>query len=95
MRRGILLDDDNDLKIEGGTMKIGERKMQDAFMVLSMNQGDLKEDPLAGVNLVRMIRGRENKEKIRKTIEIGLERVGIKFDEIKSEFETIINRNKI
>jgi hypothetical protein len=95
MRRGILLDDDNDLKIEGGTMKIGERKMQDAFMVLSMNQGDLKEDPLAGVNLVRMIRGRENKEKIRKTIEIGLERVGIKFDEIKSEFETIINRKSI
>lgn len=95
MRKGILLDDDNDLKIEGGTMKIGERKMQDAFMVLSMNQGDLKEDPLAGVNLVRMIRGRENKEKIRKTIEIGLERVGIKFDEIKSEFETIINRKSI
>lgn len=95
MRKGILLDDDNDLKIEGGTMKIGERKMQDAFMVLSMNQGDLKEDPLAGVNLVRMIRGRENKEKIRKTIEIGLKRVGIKFDEIKSEFETIINRKSI
>lgn len=95
MRKGILLDDDNDLKIEGGTMKIGERKMQDAFMVLSMNQGDLKEDPLAGVNLVRMIRGRENKEKIRKTIEIGLERVGIKFDEIKSEFETIVNNKSI
>lgn len=95
MKRGILLDDDNDLKIENGAMKIGERKMQDAFMVLSMNQGDLKEDPLAGVNLVRMIRGRENKEKIRKTIEIGLERVGIRFDEIKSEFETIINRKSI
>lgn len=95
MSKGILLDADNDLKIEGGTLKIGERKMQDAFMVLSMNQGDLKEDPLAGINLTKMIRSRENKEKMRKTVEIGLSRVGIRFDEIKSEFEAIVNRKSV
>lgn len=95
MSKGILLDEDNDLKIEGGTLKIGERKMQDAYMVLSTNQGDFKEDPLAGVNLNRMIRGGENKEKIRKTIEIGLERIGVKFDDIKGQFDLLINKKSV
>ena len=87
MKRGILLDSNNDFRVEDGMLKVGDREIQDAFMVLSINQGDLKEDPLAGTNLIKMIRGRENKEKIRKTVEIALERIGIKFDDIKGQFD--------
>jgi hypothetical protein len=93
--KGILLDADDDLKVENGTLKTGERKMQDAWMVLSANQGDFKEDPLAGVNLVRMIRGGENNELIRKTVEIGLERAGVKYDDIKKQMEILINNKSI
>lgn len=92
MKKGILIGADNDLKVENGTLKIGERTMQDAYVVLSMNQGELKEDPLAGANLVRMVRGRENPEKIRKTIEIALERVGVKFEDIKGQFALLVNK---
>lgn len=95
MNRGIILDDDNDLKVVNGELVIGDCLTQDAYMILSMNQGDLKEDPLAGVNLTRMIRGREKNERIRKSVEIGLLRVGIKFEEIKEQFEILINRQKI
>lgn len=93
--KGILLDTNNDLMIERGTFKVGNRKMQDAYVVLSINQGEAKADPIAGANLDKMIRGRENKEKIRKTIEIALERVGIRLDEIKSQVNILINKNSI
>lgn len=104
MAKGILLDTDNDLKVNvkrdsngliTDGLTIGDRKMQDTYMVLSMNQGDLKEDPLAGANLIKMIRGRENKEKIRKTVEIALGRVGIKFEDVKEQIELLLNKKKI
>lgn len=95
MDKGILLDKDNDLQIINGSTVIGESKMQDAYVTLSLNQGELKDDPLAGVNLVRMIRGKADKEKMRKTVEIGLERVGIRFDDIKDRFSVSINKTEI
>jgi hypothetical protein len=95
MVTGILLDADNDLKIENGTVKVGDRKMQDAYVVLSIGQGEIKTDPIVGTNLNRMIRGKESREKIRKMIEISLENVGIRFEDIKSQFDLFINKNKI
>jgi predicted Ser/Thr protein kinase len=93
--KGILLDKDDDLKVENGTLKVGERKMQDAYIVLSINQGEIKTDPVVGSNLAKMIRGGEKREKIRKVIEVSLERIGIKFDEIRHQFDLFINKNKI
>lgn len=95
MGKGILLDADGDMAVENGTFKVGSRTMQDAYLVLASRQGDFKEDPLAGVGLDRMIRGGENRDKIRKMVEIGLERVGVKFDEIKNSLEVIINKKDI
>ena len=101
MSTGILLDKNDDLQINvqksgdmiTGGLTIGSRKMQDAYIVLNLTQGELKEDPICGANLVVMLRSRENKEKILKTIEISLERVGIRLDEIKDQFQTVINRS--
>lgn len=95
MSKGILLDQDNDLKVGSGTALIGDSMVQDAFIALSLNQGELKDDPLTGINLVRMIRGKAKTEKMKKTIEIGLKRVGIKLDDIKGILETSINGDTI
>lgn len=101
MSKGILLDGDNDLKVNvrrdrngmiTDGMTIGERTMQDAYIVLASNQGDIKEDPLCGANLLRMIRGKTNIEKIRKTVEIALARVKIRLDDIKNQLDIIINK---
>lgn len=95
MREGILIGDDNDLLVQGGTLMMGDTLIQDACIVLDMNQGELKDSPLTGVNLVRMIRGKAKTEKMRKTIEIGLERVGIRFEDIKDQFEAAVNNETI
>ena len=58
MSKGILLNGDNDVEIRNGSVVTGERMMQDAYMVLGMNQGELKDDPLTGANPLRTIRGK-------------------------------------
>jgi hypothetical protein len=103
MSKGILLDDDddNELKVNvrrdsngliTGGLITGERTMQDAYIVLAGNQGDVKEDPITGANLLRMIRGKADIEKIRKTVEIALARVKIRLDDIKNQLDIIINK---
>lgn len=100
MSNGIQLNSENDLAINvkrkdgmiTGGLVIGSRRMQDAYIILSVNQGDIKEDPIAGANLLRMIRSKLSYEKIRKTVEISLARVGIRFEDIKDQFEMIINK---
>lgn len=89
-----MVDNDNDLKVaikrnaEGlitQGVAVGDADMQDVWMVLSLNQGDLKEDPIAGVNLTSLIRGKADRERIKATIKIGLKRCGISFDAIKDK----------
>lgn len=102
--KGFLLDTDNDLKITvkkdadgkiSAGLVIDEAKLQDAFIVLKLNRGDLKEDPVLGTDLLFMIRSKLSKEKIIKTVKIGLRRAGIDFDEIKKEIELNINKVNI
>ena len=93
---GILIDNDNDVVIsvkKDGSGKIisglaiGDTQMQDAYMILSLNQGDLKEDPIAGVNLTSLLRGKFDRERIRSTIKIGFQRCGVDFEMVKDKME--------
>jgi hypothetical protein len=100
--KGILLDKNNDLAIKvkhdangkiGAGLVVGDRKMQDAYIVLNMNQGELKEDPIVGANLLRNMRMKEDKNKIRNDIAISLSRISIDIEDIKNEVEIMINKN--
>jgi hypothetical protein len=102
--RGIMLSADNDLEINvqrdsngliTSGLVIGERKIQDAYVVLNINQGELKEDPIAGANLLRYIRGKEDRFKIKTVIETSLRRVGVELDDIKQEIVVLINKQNI
>lgn len=95
MNRGILLNEGNDIKISGGTLAVGDSKVQDAYVALVLGQGDLKEHPLVGVNLKRMIRGKVSREAMRKTIEQGLLRVGIRFDELRDQLAATVNNETL
>ncbi len=104
MRKGILLDENDDLKIAvkrdasgmiTSGLCIGETQIQDAYIVLKANQGEIKEDPIVGANLLRMIRGKMDKERIKKTVKISLQRVGIDFNEIKHAVAATMNKKKI
>ena len=64
--KGILLADNGDLAIKPVLERdgirsgiiIGGSEIQNAYIVLGMNQGELKEDPLIGPNLLRFIRAK-------------------------------------
>jgi hypothetical protein len=93
--KGILLDENNDLLIDNGSLAIGDAGMQNAYMVLRMAQGEIKEDPIAGANLQRHIRGRSNVATIRKEINIALKRIGMRLEDVAQESKTFINNKKI
>lgn len=100
---GIQLDEKNDLeirvhkdssgKISGGLL-VADRTVQDAYIVLSSNQGEIKEDPVCGANLLKLLRGKRDDELVRKTISQSLQRVGIRIDELKSVMKVIINKQQ-
>lgn len=81
-RFGIQLDEiANDIKIENGHIAIGETLPQNEFLLLVMNKGELKEDPLVGVGISDMINDNDIlgwKRKIRD----GLKVDGMKVEQI-------------
>lgn len=83
MNKGILLDENNDLKIINGAMQFGDTMIQEVGIILQMSQGELKSDPLIGANLTTMIRGVENKEKIQRHIAVQLDLDGKDYDDVK------------
>jgi LEA14-like dessication related protein len=102
--KGVLFDENGDLlikvtrgadgKITGG-MTIGDNAVQCAGIVLQMNQGELKEDPIIGTNLFRNIRGKLNRDKLKAKIETALTRANINIEDVKKEIQPFINKQKI
>ena len=71
----------NDLKIENGHIAIGETLPQNEYLLLVMNKGELKEDPLVGVGISDMLNDNDTigwKRKIRD----GLKADGMKVEQI-------------
>ncbi len=91
--KGILIGTDNELvviprrdtsgKITGGLV-IGNTILQDTAIVLGMNQGELKEDPVLGPKLLPLIRSKADKVKIEQAIKVHLERAGIDYQQVKN-----------
>lgn len=81
-RFGIQLDEmTNDLKIENGHIAIGETLPQNEYLLLVLNKGELKEDPLVGVGISDMLNDNDIigwKRKIRD----GLKADGMKVEQI-------------
>lgn len=81
-RFGIQLDEaTNDLKIENGHIAIGETLPQNEYLLLVLNKGELKEDPMVGVGISDMINDNDIlgwKRKIRD----GLKADGMKVEQI-------------
>lgn len=101
MRKGILLNDNFDLAInlkkdDNGLMLsgliVGDSILQDATMVLSSRQGDLKEDPLLGVGLSKFIRGKYDALAIESRIRLHLTRAGIDYSTFKENIKIEINK---
>ena len=98
-RKGILLTDGFELAINVvrdsngmilSGMMVGSSVDQDAVIVLTLHQGDLKEDPLIGPGLTKFIRGKYDKSQIDNVIKQHFTRAGIDYDDYKDRIQTSI-----
>lgn len=97
---GIMLDDSGDLLVRpraepDGKLKSGlvidDTLIQDAAIVLGLTQGELKEDPALGPNLIRYIRSSAQREKIEKQMQIHLKRAGIDYEDLIGKIQLQLN----
>lgn len=56
MANDLLLDDDDDLLLEGGDLVLGESGGQEVDLILRTNQGDWRAAPLTGFGVARRTR---------------------------------------
>lgn len=102
--KGILLDSEFELmvspkydtegKITGGLV-IGDNTDQCAALVLQINQGELKEDPLLGAGLTRFIRGKFSKSQVEQIMRQHLTRAGINYNEYRQRLSLAINNTQV
>ena len=87
------MDDDNDLKIVGKRMLIGESTMQEVGVILQMNQGELKTVPMLGPNLVQLKKTNASRFDIEQRMRINLAMDRKDYQEIKEQVKaTLYNR---
>lgn len=80
----ILLDEDNDLLIAGGDFVVGESLIQEAGLILIMNQGELKSDALMGPNLGVNIRAVSGDGRAVAKAKMHLQRDNKNYEEVKN-----------
>jgi hypothetical protein len=83
MGKDILLDAAGDLLIVNGDFVIGDSELQEVETILTMIQGELKEDPIMGANLIHYEKGVLTPDEIKAKASIALQRDGKDFNEIK------------
>lgn len=71
---------------------LGDTLFQDTAIVLGLNQGEYKEDPALGPNLIRHIRGHSDRLKMDKQIRIHLLRAGIDYDAVKERINVYLKK---
>ena len=87
MANDILLDENGDLRIEAGDFVIGNSVDQEVGLLLEMNKGDLKEDPLMGPDLIRLINANISEIEVKQIIKGQLKRDGKSYNELKERIK--------
>ena len=91
MAKAILLDDNNDILVINGSMVVGESEMQEVAVILGMQQGEQKFDPVLGPNLTQLLKTNANKFDIQQRARVHLGRDGKEYDSIKNKL--MIDKN--
>ena len=71
----IILEND-DLKIMSGDLCISHSLTQEVKIILRLNQGELKNDPLLGPNLLQLVKGKPAAQDFKERVKIHLKRDG-------------------
>lgn len=88
--KGILLDDSGDLTIQNKSLVVGNSAIQEVSIILQMNQGESKFDPLLGANLINLIKTNTSRFEIENRVKTHLALDGKEYDKIKHLIKTTI-----
>jgi hypothetical protein len=79
----ILLTADDDLDIVDGDFAIGESLLQEVGIILRLNSGELKSDPVLAPNIVQLINSKANPQEIEDRVRLFLARDDKNYTDIK------------
>lgn len=79
----ILLNEEDDLNINDGDFVVGESVLQEVGIILRLNTGELKSDPVLAPNLVQLVNSPENSQEFERRVRIHLKRDNKNYNEIK------------
>lgn len=83
MANDILLDENGDLAIANGDFVIGESLDQEVAALLQMNKGELKEFPIIGADLIKLINSNTSEIELKQILKNELKRDGKSYQELK------------
>lgn len=86
----ILLNSEDDLNIIDGDFAIGESVLQEVGIILRLNSGELKSDPVLAPNLIQLVKSAENSQEFEDRVRIFLKRDNKNYNEIKELINTTI-----
>ncbi|PIV17481.1 MAG: hypothetical protein COS42_04575 [Flavobacteriales bacterium CG03_land_8_20_14_0_80_35_15] len=78
---------DDDVTIANGDFAIGDSIDQEVGLILRMNKGELKEDPLLGTDLIRLINSNTSELEVKQLVKVQLARDGKSYDELKERIK--------
>lgn len=87
----VLLDANNDLRIENGDFVIGDSLDQEVAALLQLRQGELKEDPLLGPDLFRLIHTNATEAELKQAVKMHLARDGKDYEDLKERLKLKVN----
>jgi len=88
----MLLDENNDLIVKNKSLQIGETLMQEVSIILQMNQGELKSDPLLGANIVNLVKTNQSRFELEKRVKTHLAIDNKDYNEIKDLITTHVKK---
>lgn len=78
MVKDILLDTNHDILLKDGNLVFGDASAQNLEVILILNVGELKWNPLLGCGMIRLTQGRINPQVVIRDIELVLKADGWK-----------------
>lgn len=85
--KDILLNQDNDIDFLNGDIVIGESLLQEVGIIVTLNSGDLKSDPILGPNLIQLLKSKTNATEVEQRLRVHLARDGKDYNEVKKYLE--------
>jgi len=79
----IVLDENDNLTIANGDFVIDESVLQEVGIILRLNSGELKSDPVLAPNLIQLVNSASNNQEFEERVRLFLKRDNKNYDDIK------------